>query len=167
VVVDVETNSAAAQAGVVPGDVLVEVNGRRIKRTVDFYNQSALLMVGDTVAVKVLRDGKSRQLQLAIAADSFEQMSGAQLDQRLTGVELQNFRSDDDPSTGAGVLVTDLAPDSVAWERGLRPGDIIVAVNRMPTRNLAELGEIVRAGGPAQLLLRAYRAGEFGYIVIP
>ena len=79
---------------------------------------------------------------------------------------LQNFRSENDPSTGAGVLVTEISNDSPALERGLRPGDIIVAVNRKPVRNIAEITD-QQQGGKEKLLLRVYRAGEFGYIVLP
>jgi serine protease Do/serine protease DegQ len=165
VVVDVEKDGAAARGGVAPGDIIVKVNDRQIKRTADFYSQSALLMVGDTVTLTAVRDGKPKQVKLAIAVDNVEQMTGIQIDQRLAGVELQNFRSDNDPSKGAGVLVTDVAPDSAAWARGLRPGDIVVAVNRQPARNLAEFGDVARRASP-QLLLRVYRAGEFGYVVI-
>ena len=165
VVVDVEKESAAARGGILPGDIIVKVNEREIKRTVDFYSQSALVMVGDTVTVTAVREGKPRQIKLAIGADNVEQMAGAQIDQRLTGIELQNFRSDNDPAKGAGVLVTDVAQDSLAWARGLRPGDIVVAVNRQPARSLTEFGDAARRASP-QLLLRVYRSGEFGYIVI-
>ena len=100
------------------------------------------------------------------AAENLEQISGERIDPRLIGVSLQNFRSEDDPSTGAGVLVTAITNDSPALERGLRPGDIIVAVNRKPVRSIAEITDQQHAA-TEQMLLRVYRAGEFGYIVIP
>ena len=124
---------------------IVKVNEREIKRVVDFYGQSALLMVGDTVNMTVVRDGKPKRVAF-VQAENFEQMTGVQIDQRLAGVELQNFRSDDDPSMGAGVLVTDVDADSAAWARGLRPGDIVVAVNRQPVKNLAEFAGTIRRG---------------------
>jgi len=166
VVVEVEKDSTAAKAGIVPGDVIVKVNDRDIKRVVDFHGQSALLMVGDRVDLTVLKDGKQKHVAFDLAAENLEQITGERVDARLTGVSLQNFRSVDDPSTGAGVLVTDIADDSVAWGRGLRPGDIIVALNRKPVRNISEMTDQQRASGD-QLLLRVYRSGEFGYIVIP
>jgi S1-C subfamily serine protease len=165
VAVEVDKDSAAAKAGIVPGDVIVKVNDRDIKRSVDFHGQSALLMVGDRVNLTVLRDGRTRQVSFELAAEDLEQTDGGRIDARLAGVSLQNFRSEEDPSTGAGVLVTDISADSVAGARGLRPGDIIVAVNRKPVRSIAEITDQPRAAG-AQLLLRVYREGQFGYIVI-
>ena len=122
-------------------------------------------MLGDTVPVLVLRDGKSKRFRLKIDEDSFEKLAGARVDPRLSGVELQNFRSEEDPSMGAGVLVTEVSSESRAWRYGLRPGDIIVAANREPAQNLSELAEGVRRGSN-QLLLRVYRSGDFGYIAI-
>ncbi len=165
VVVEVEPGGAGADAGLREGDIIVKVQDRDIDRLVDFHAQSAILMVGDTVPVMVLRDGNSRRFRLKIGESSFEKLAGSRVDSRLTGVELQNFRSQDDPSMGAGVLVTEVSSESRAWRYGLRPGDIIVAANREPAQNLSELTEGVRHGG-RQLLLRVYRSGEFGYIAI-
>ncbi len=166
VVVEVDKGGVAANAGVQPGDIIVKVNDRDIKRVVDFHSQSALLMVGDTVNLTVSRDGKQKHIAFVLAAENLEQVSGDRIDPRLAGVSLRNFRNEQDPSTGAGVLVTNVANDSVAWARGLRPGDIVVAVNRQPVRSIAEMTDQPRVAGQ-QMLLRVYRSGEFGYIVVP
>ncbi len=165
VVVEVDKESASAKAGIAPGDVLVRINDRDIKRVVDFHTQSALLMVGDSVNLTVLRDGKQKRVNFDLVAESLEQIAGERIDARLTGVSLQNFRSESDPTTGAGVLVTDIGADAPALERGLRPGDIIVALNRRAVRSIAEMTDQQPAANE-QLLLRVYRAGEFGYIVL-
>jgi len=165
VVVEVDKESASAKAGIAPGDVLVRINDRDIKRVVDFHTQSALLMVGDSVNLTVLRDGKQRRVNFDLVAESLEQIAGERIDARLTGVSLQNFRSESDPAAGAGVLVTDIGAGAPALERGLRPGDIIVALNRRAVRSIAEMTDQQPAAND-QLLLRVYRAGEFGYIVL-
>jgi len=166
VVVEVDKESASGKAGIAPGDVIVRINDRDIKRVVDFHSQSALLMVGDSVNLTVLRDGKQKRVSFDLAAENLEQIAGERVDPRLTGVSLQNFRSENDPTTGAGVLVTDVAVDSPALQQGLRPGDIIVAVNRKAVRSIGEMTDQQPAPNE-KLLLRVYRSGEFGYIVLP
>jgi S1-C subfamily serine protease len=166
VVVEVDRESAAGKAGVVPGDIIVRVNERDIKRVSDFHSMSALMMVGDSVDMTLLREGKQKHVRFTLVAEDLEQIAGERIDQRLTGAQLQNFRSENDPTTGAGVLVTDMNDTSAAWEAGLRPGDIIVAVNRKPVRSIAEITE-TPPNPKQQIMLRVYRSGEFGYIVIP
>jgi serine protease Do/serine protease DegQ len=61
-----------------------------------------------------------------------------------------------------GVLITDVADSSPAWRYGLRPGDVVVGVNRKSVRNLADFSDSAMRG--AQMLLRVYRNGEYGYI---
>ena len=165
VVVAVQPDSAAAEAGVRPGDVVVKMGPREIHRLVDFHAQSAILMVGDVVPLEVVRDGERKRLSAEIGAESYEQLHGERVHPGLAGVRLQNFRSEDDPNVAAGVRVVDVAPDSIAYRFGLRAGDVIVAANRVPTQNLSDLAEATRRTS-RQLLLRVYRAGEFGYIVI-
>ncbi len=165
VVVEVEADSAAARAGIEAGDVIVRVRERPIRRITDFYGQAAVIFVGDEVDVEVLRDGRTRRLTLAVSNDFLEKVNGERIDRRLSGTELQNFRNQDDTGLGAGVLVTTVSQESRAWRYGLRPGDVIVAANRRAIRDLADLREGA-ALSSAQLLLRVYRAGQFGYVAI-
>ena len=166
VVVEVDKESAAGKAGIAPGDIIVKVNDRDIKRVSDFHSQSALLMVGDHVGMTMLRDGKLRQVRFDLVAEDYQNIAGERIDSRLSGVQLQNFRSENDPTTGAGILVTDISNESAAWARGLRPGDIIVAVNRKAVQGISDMAESP-PNPNKELLLRVYRSGEFGYIVIP
>src|SRR5262249_39559112 len=80
VVVEVDKESAAGKAGIVPGDIIVKVNERDIKRVSDFHSQSALLMVGDKVNVTLLRDGKQKQVRFDLVAEDYEQIDGKRLD---------------------------------------------------------------------------------------
>jgi Do/DeqQ family serine protease len=163
VIVDVEPGAAADRAGVRPGDLVVRMNGRTIRRLVDFNREAAILMVGDHVDLDVLRDGRARQFAFAMPAD-VEQVDAARLDARLAGAALQNFRSPGDREPGAGVLVSQVAANSAAWQAGLRSGDIVVAVNRRPAQNISEFREGLRLS--RQVLLQVYRSGEYGHIVV-
>ncbi len=165
VVVDVLEGSVADDAGLKTGDVIVTMGDRRIERPADFHSQVAVTFVGDTVRLRVRRGARERTLKLRIAEEESDRVAGARFDPRLAGTSLQNFRDPDALAQGAGVLVTGVDADSRARAADLRPGDVIVAVNRRPVRDLTELRESVQQTDE-QLLLRVYRSGQFGYIAI-
>ena len=165
VVVQIDPDSPAAKAGVQPGDVVVQLGDRRIEKMGDFRSQEAVVFAGGQLPMTVQRNGQPRALVLALEAYDGEQIAGQRLNPKLRGVELQNFRSPEGPETGAGILVTELALDSAAGIAGLRKGDVIVAVNRQPVRNIEDLREVIRAETP-QLVLRLFRSGQFGTLVI-
>jgi serine protease Do/serine protease DegQ len=163
VVVEVEPQSPASAAGLQPGDIITRVKEREIGSVAEFHGQTAVIFAGEEVQFDVLRDGRVRTVTLAISDEDLDKQRGERVDRRLRGCELQNFRSED--STGDGVLVTGVDPDSAAWSFGLRPGDVIVGANRQPVGNLSDLHEAGRASSE-QLLLRIYRSGQFGYVSI-
>ena len=71
------------------------------------------------------------------------------------------------PAGQAGAAITDVDPDSGSAAAGVRPGDIIVSVNRRAVSNAVEAGrelQKVPSGGLAQLLL--WR-GSLGQIFVP
>jgi serine protease Do/serine protease DegQ len=164
VVLDVEPDSPASAAGVRDGDIVTRVGNKEVRKISDFHSQAAVIFVGDEIELEILRDGKERRLQLEIGDNSQEKMPGERADRRLVGTYLQNFRSEGG-AIGAGVLVTKVEVGSPPWKYGLRPGDVIVASNRVAVRNLTEFRDSARVSSE-QLLLRVYRSGQFGYVAI-
>jgi serine protease Do/serine protease DegQ len=165
VVVEVQPDSAAERAGLRAGDVIVRLGERAIRRVTDFDGQVAVMFAGERVPIEVVREGRARKMTLEVRDETFEKIAGERVDRRLVGTVLQNFRNEEEASAGAGVLVTDVEADSVAWQFGLRPGDIVVACNRRGVRNIEDLQDGAKRSGE-QLLLRVYRSGQYGYIVI-
>ncbi len=163
VVLDVEPDSPASEAGIRDGDIIIRVDGKEIRKVSDYHSGTAVIFVGDEVEMDLLRDGRKREVTLEIGDNSWEKMRGERVDRRLIGTFLQNFRSEAG-SAGSGVVVTEVHGTSNAWRYGLRPGDVIVSANRQNVRNLADLREFARGGD--QLLLRVYRSGQFGYVAI-
>ena len=162
-VVEVMPESSAEAAGLEAGDIITRVREREVSNVDEFKSQTATIFIGDKVNLGVLRDGRSRKLELDVKEDDLEKVRGARIDRRLSGTELQNFR--DQEEVGAGVLVTGVEADSKAARAGLRPGDVIVEANRQAIRDLRNLREAVRLNAE-QVLLRVYRSGRFGYIGI-
>jgi S1-C subfamily serine protease len=109
------------------------------------------------VPVAFLRDGRSRTAELVI--EPAGELAGGDLDRRLAGAvfselppSLRNLRL-------SGVLLASLERSSRLASEGLRPGDVITAVNQERVANLAGFRQALRrARGP--LLLQLRRDGE-------
>ena len=165
VVVDVQAGSSAEQAGLEPGDVIVQMGSNPIVSVADFSAQAAVMFIGDEVEVRYVRQGEKRQATLRIVADQQQAIAGKSLAPWLRGVQLQNLREDGEIMPGAGVVATEVNPRSPAYGFGLRAGDVIVAANRVVVEDIAGLREAVRRDA-RQLLLRMFRNGRFYYVVI-
>jgi serine protease Do/serine protease DegQ len=165
VVVDVELASSAEKAGLEPGDVILSMNGKQIATVADFAGQAAIMFIGDEVDVDFIRQGERKTTNLEVLADDQEQVNGQRLTPRLRGVLLQNFHNAGDQAKGAGALVIKIDKNSPAYTFGLREGDIIVAANQRPTGNISQLRDAVRAE-KRLLLLRVYRNGQFGDVIM-
>ena len=160
VVTAVEEDSPSDAAGLQVGDVIVHMGGREIDSMVDYRARASIVMVGDDAEVIYVRDGRRRETTLEVLGDQFEKVEGRRLHPGLSGTRLQNHRDDDDPDVAAGVVVLDVIGRSAAARVGLRPGDIIVAANGRPARNLSELTAGIKAN-PRRTVLRFWRAGVF------
>ncbi len=165
VVVEVAPGSAAETAGLVSGDIITRIADQQIVKVGDFQSQAAMIFIDDEVDMEVLRDGRSKHFKLQLGEDKPKRVAGERIDPRLGGTELQNFRNIEDTAMDAGVLVSDVSPDSLARQFGLRAGDIIVEANRMMVGNLSDLRDGCRRSS-RQILLKVYRSGEYGYVAI-
>jgi serine protease Do len=63
---EVDTKSAAQLGGILPGDVIIEINKVKIDRYEDIEKNLKLKKVGDKVEVKVNRDGKELVIPLLL-----------------------------------------------------------------------------------------------------
>ena len=165
VVVEVAPGSAAETAGLVSGDIITRIGDQQIAKVGDFQSQAAMIFIDDEVAMEVLRDGRNKHFKLQLGENKPKRVAGERIDPRLGGTELQNFRNIEDTAMDAGVLVSDVSPDSLAEQFGLRAGDIIVEANRMMVGNLSDLRDGCRRSS-RQILLKVYRSGEYGYVAI-
>jgi serine protease Do len=141
----------AAKAGIKPGDVVVEFDGKKVESMRALPRLVADTPPGDTVDVKVLRDGKEVMLKLEVGLLAEEKVAAA--DPKDTGGE-----GKEDATGGAagmfgltlgaitdaarkeysidatveGVLVTEVEAGSEAEEKSVKPGDVIVQVGQKP-----------------------------------
>ncbi|MDZ7790245.1 MAG: Do family serine endopeptidase [Xanthomonadales bacterium] len=156
VITRLDEDSALLAAGLKAGDVIVSVDGRPVKNAQGLRNIEGLLAVGSRVRVEYLRDGETDSVRVVIEENLDERISGQRLDKRLDGAALVRIP---ERARAQGVLVENVRRNSSAWNAGLRPGDLVVAVNRQRVRNLAEMRDRFPLGEEAELTLEIRRRG--------
>ena len=135
----VQPDSPAAKAGLRRGDVVLAFNGRPVRSGPDLRNRLGLTPVGDTIELTVFRDGNKLTVKLQIAPPQGIASGDAQIVPQLAGLKIANIdRTTPQGARVEGVLVVGIETGSVAAGYGLRPGDVIAAVNRQRVRNINE-----------------------------
>ena len=141
-VAEVIPNSPAEKAGLKPGDVIIEFDGKRIKS----YNELPIIVsltpVGKKVKLKVIREGKIKEFELTLERMP-EEVQKAQVKperKEKSTVKVENFGVvlEDTPE---GVKVVQVEPGSPADLAGLIPGDIILEVNKKKVSSAQEVAE--------------------------
>ncbi|MBF0158859.1 MAG: Do family serine endopeptidase [Magnetococcales bacterium] len=150
VVTRVTGRNGSGDSGLRPGDIIIEANGRKIRNSAALRTVSGLARVGDPIRIKYLRDGKPSETVVTVAPPAQQQqIRGNGLDARLDGSVLELV----DGGNGSDLLrVSAIKRDSTAWRIGLRPGDIILAVNQQPVTTLEELKNLASADRKKLLL---------------
>ncbi len=152
-VTDVFKGQAAEKAGVKVGDLIVAVNGRKVRASQPgdlevFDTMIRRLRVGDRAKLKIIRDGKPLELEMALEAapagdKDAKSMTDANFEfaaRELTYSDRIDRRLPDDFQ---GLLVEKVENGGWASLGGLRGGDLLISVAGKPTHNVAELKAIL------------------------
>ncbi|WP_417687540.1 DegQ family serine endoprotease [Pseudidiomarina sp.] len=156
-IAEVVPDSAAAEAGMQSGDVIIAVNGEKVRSFADLSARVKTLGVGKPFDVTVLRDGDERTFEVTLSAEETA-VEAEQLHPALQGATLA-------PNEGGGITITELEEGSMAARYGLRKDDIISAVNRQPVNTVSELRSALdNADGVVALNIR--RGNSSLYLVL-
>ena len=123
----VRQESAAGRAGIQAGDVLVEIDGQPIYFQREARGILRLAEAGEAIDVRFVRKGKTRTATIRV--------DRRPKDFSFFGVIVE------EPRRGRGLVVTDVEKRSL-FDRVLRPGDVLVQIERVRIRSLAQLREI-------------------------
>jgi serine protease Do/serine protease DegQ len=165
-IADVVPGSPADKAGIRSEDIVLEVNGHEIRDFQHLRNLIGLLRVGETVEIKIWRDGKTRAVPVIIGKDTEQATAGGKLHPRLAGAVFVPADESNSPGSEAkGILVQRVQARSPAARIGLRPNDVILGVNRQRVQTMAEFEKLAGAD-QKELLLHVKRGTNAFFIVV-
>lgn len=172
-IAQVTNNSPAAKAGLKAGDVIVSYQGRPVGDVGDFRNQVALAQPGSEVKFDIIRDGKLRTVSVKVEklSDGKLAAQGPTEHTEKLGLTVQTITADlarqFDVKAGEGVIVTDVAPGSVAAMAGISRGTVILEVNRKPVNTSDDFKQAVKKTSKNKQVLLLIRENEVSrYIVL-
>ena len=168
-VADVFEGDPADQAGIKAKDIILEVNGEKIKTSRQLTSMVASIPVGESAKIKILRDGKEKTVRVKIAKRTEDKLSARarpreqaeEFGIRVSDLKpeiMQQFNIDET----SGVIVTHVESGSKGDDAGVRPGDIIKEINRKPVKNAGDYEAILQglsSGDAVNLFIRRKNAG--------
>ena len=175
---DVTKDTPAAKAGVRRGDVIMSVNDRKVRTTGELRNAIAGAGATQTVRLRLMREGKELMLGVALVempGKSPEQGSdmtgGSSKAAPELGLQMQPLTPEwknklqVPAEVTQGVVITDLNPSSDAARAGMRPGDVVLEINRQRVATTADLQRLWQ-GSKGNILALVLRKGTTNYLVI-
>ncbi|MGI4813168.1 MAG: DegQ family serine endoprotease [Janthinobacterium lividum] len=157
-VASVEPGSPAAKAGIKPGDVILQVDGKAVDDSTSLPEEIAEHRPGSTTHLDVWRDRKDRDIAVTVGTLSDTKVASnddAGVSAGRLGVAVRPLTPDEKRGASlAGGLVVENS-GGAAESAGIQPGDIILAINGEPTTTVAQLRDrIQHAGGSIALLIQ-------------
>jgi len=156
-VIQVAPESPAARAGLQRGDVLLSFNGKALRNVRDLQLLVASAPAGEKSQLEVLRNNRRLTLPVTIAAQEKKGPRAA----IASGEERQALGLTMAPvESGAGVLVTAVAPKSMAAAAGVRRGDLLLAINDVDITDATSFEVALEAVNQARYVRLLLRRGD-------
>ena len=152
----VEKGSPAANAGLMPGDVILRFNDEEITSSSDLPALVAGSKPGTAATLEVMRKGTTKHLDLIIGELEDHNIASADVaeeDQARLGVVVRPLDPEEQKQAGVsnGLMVEDST--GPAARAGIRPGDIILSLNNTPVKSVEQLRALVSKAGKHVALL--------------
>ncbi|MGD2098184.1 MAG: DegQ family serine endoprotease [Desulfobacterales bacterium] len=163
----------ADEAGIKPHDIIVDLNGEKVKTSHDLTAKSANLAVGEKATVTVLRNGKEKTLTVKVgkrpmalaAADMPRQDKKTEFGFQVADLTPKMAR-DLNVSDEKGVVVVGVNANSKADKAGIKKGDLIIEVNRQDVESVSEFKKLIKKDKGADRIDLLVKRMQSGYVVI-
>jgi len=176
---EVVAGSPAAKGGLKSGDVVTEMNGKKVKDSRSLQFAVANVAPGTEVSLRVLREEKTLDLKIKVGENTDKNAkgkgkpsTGSEDDEgTLNGVGVGDLdqgmrREFDIPSKVQGAIVTEVDPSSAAAAAGLQPGDVIQEINHHPVRSAEDAVKLTEKTESKKTLLKVWNQNGVHYVVV-
>ena len=134
----IEPGSAAEESGLKVDDIITKVDDEKISDARELANAIGLKGSGDNVIIEFIRESNILLTNATLGQQKINSQIGSDIHPGLVGAQFSSRK--DRP----GIEVTELEPGSPAAQRGLKEGDLIIAVNRLKVENIQQLERIAK-----------------------
>ena len=185
IVSDLIAGGPASRAGLMQGDVVVSVNGARVRTSTELTREVAKARPGDSLKLDVIREGKHRIVDIRSGERPSEKDLAANdnrgggagpsapgappvqrpsvLGMTLAPLDEATRRRLSVPATISGLVVEKIDASSDAGQKGLKAGDVIVRAGDRPVAAAADLAAVADAAkkaGRTSIAIGVWRAGH-------
>jgi serine protease Do len=174
----VAPNGPAEMAGLQAGDVITQFDGKEVREVRQLMLSVTEAKPCHPARVEVLRTGSAKQLRVILGQapdNGTSAMADQSADQQdpgaLQGVFIIELSSQVRqllriPRHVQGAVVLDLHAYSAAAQAGLRPGDVIEAINRQDVRNVDEVSRLTHKARNKRTLLRVWSNSGSHFLLV-
>lgn len=167
-VAGVNTNSAAKEAGIEEGDIILSVNNERVNSVPELQEKISRHRPGDKVTIKVKRLGKEKQFTVTlrnsdgstslIKSEDINVILGAHM-KELTGTEKQSLQ------LRSGIKIESLDNGKLK-NSGIKEGMIITQANRVLINSVDDFRRVVASANEGLFITGVYPNGQVEYYAI-
>ncbi|HPO50909.1 MAG TPA: PDZ domain-containing protein, partial [Spirochaetota bacterium] len=166
-------DSPAEESDVKTGDILLEVNGKKLKKTSDLTMAVANASPGTKMVFKIYRDGKTFNKDVILGnrkqmETASENNNAVLSDYGMELVELSDSFKERNkiPKDVKGVIVKNIQQGSRAGQAGFEENDVIFKVNNKKITSVGELSKYLEDNKDKQNYYFIYRNGRESIIMM-
>lgn len=170
-VLQVFSDSPADEAGLKAGDIILEMDEKKIESSQQFKNTVAMIKPGTKVTLLVYRDGEElkKKVKIGSLSDSAFAMDVSEIGKQL-GLGVQELTEELARGFGyepkEGVIVSQVTDGGIAARAGIRSGMLIAGVNRRNVNTVAEFNEALEETAKTRKALMLIKFKNFAQYVV-
>ena len=174
---DVSAGGPADKAGLKSGDVITQFSGQAIQDASQLKLRVAEAAPGSKVPVVVNRNGEDKTFDVTLGSVAENNVAktnennGSARKEALAGVGVTDLDQSSRaalnlPSNIQGAVISQVAPDSPAYEAGLRVGDVITELNHKPVKDAQDAVANTQYQTGSETLVKVWTKGGSHYLTV-